>query len=346
MQSTPHNMTFEKWFFLFVTAIVVYLFWKIIQPFALVILIAGVVAIVLSPVDQMINKHLKHPRLSAAILSIGVILLILVPLLLLSLVMVRQASDLLQLSFGDAGWIAGIRSLVDPILLPLPENVRAFILSYDFQQLGATIGKWALQNIGSIFSSATNLFLNTFLFFIALYYLIVDREKLYEEILALSPLRDTLDKKMFKRVIGTVRSVVFGVLILSFIQGALAAIGLSIFGVPGALIWGAATALAALVPIVGVALVLAPAVLYLFFTGSTTAAIGLLIWSVVMVGLADNFLGPYLIKGTTNMHAFLVLLAVLGGIQMFGFIGTIAGPTILAAFLALLELYKSGVLKT
>lgn len=339
-------MTLEKWFFLFVTAIVIYLFWKIIQPFALVILIAGVAAIVLSPVDRIINKYLKHPRLSAAILSIGVIILIFVPILLLSLVMVRQASDLLQLSFGDAGWIAGIRSLVDPILLPLPENVRAFILSYDFQQLGTTIGKWAIQNIGNIFSSATNLFLNTFLFFIALYYLIVDREKLYEEVLALSPLRDTLDKKMFKRVINTVRSVVFGVLILSFIQGALAAIGLSIFGVPGALIWGAATALAALVPIVGVALILAPAVLYLFFTGSTTAALGLLIWSVVMVGLADNFLGPYLIKGTTNMHAFLVLLAVLGGIQMFGFVGTIAGPTILAAFLALLELYKSGMLKT
>lgn len=346
MPQSTHPMTLEKWFFLFVTAIIVYLFWKIIQPFALVILIAGVVAIILSPIDRFVNKYLKHPRLSAAILSIGVILLILVPLLLLSLVMVRQASDLLQLSFGNAGWIAEIRSFVDPILLPLPENIRAYILTYDFQQLGATVGKWALQNIGSIFSSVTNLLLNIFLFFIALYYLIVDREKLYEEILALSPLRDTLDKKMFKRVISTVRSVVFGVLILSFIQGALAAIGLSIFGVPGALIWGAATALAALVPIVGVALVLAPAVLYLFFTGSTTAAIGLLIWSVVMVGLADNFLGPYLIKGTTNMHAFLVLLAVLGGIQMFGFIGTIAGPTILAAFLALLELYKSGVLKT
>jgi len=337
-------MTIEKWFFIMVTAIVVYLFWQIIQPFALVLLTATVVAIVLVPIDRRINKFLKHPRLSAAILSVSVVILVFVPLLLIALVMVRQASDLLQSSFGDNGWIANIQSLIQPLLSLFPENVQAYLMVYDFQELGATVGKWALQNIGSIFSSATNLLLNTFLFFIALYYLIVDREKLQDEVLILSPLRDTLDKKMFKRVVATVRSVVFGVLILSFIQGGLAAIGLSIFGVPGALIWGATTALAALVPVVGVALVLAPAVLFLFFTGSTTAAIGLLIWSVILVGLADNFLGPYLIKGTTNMHAFLVLLAVLGGIQLFGFIGIIIGPTILAAFLALIELYKSGVL--
>lgn len=337
-------MTIEKWFFIMVTAIVVYLFWKIIQPFALVLLTAAVMAIVLAPVDRALNKFLKHPRLSAAILSIGIVILVLVPLLLIALVMVRQATDLLQNSFGNSGWITSLQSIIQPIAAILPENVQTYIYNYNFQELGTTVGKWALQNIGNIFSSATNLLLNTFLFFIALYYLIVDREKLQNEVLALSPLRDTLDKKMFKRVVATVRSVVFGVLILSFIQGTLAAIGLSIFGVPGALIWGAATALAALVPVVGVALVLAPAVLYLFFTGSTTAAIGLLVWSVVMVGLADNFLGPYLIKGTTNMHAFLVLLSVLGGIQMFGFIGTIVGPTILAAFLALIELYKSGVL--
>lgn len=337
-------MTIEKWFFIMVTAVVVYLFWQIIQPFALVLLTAAVVAIVLAPIDRRINKHLKHPRLSAAILSIGVVILVFVPLLLIALVMVRQASDLLQNSLGDNGWVASFQTIFLPLLSFLPENIQVYILAYDFQELGATVGKWAIQNIGSIFSSATNLLLNTFLFFIALYYLIVDREKLQDEVLALSPLRDSLDKKMFKRVVATVRSVVFGVLILSFIQGGLAAIGLSIFGVPGALIWGAATALAALVPVIGSALVLAPAVLFLFFTGSTTAAIGLLIWSVILVGLADNFLGPYLIKGTTNMHAFLVLLAVLGGIQLFGFIGIIIGPTILAAFLALIELYKSGVL--
>ena len=62
--------------------------------------------------------------------------------------------------------------------------------------------------------------------------------------------------------------------------------------------------------------------------------------------MADNLIGPYLIGGTTHMHSFLVLLAVLGGLSAFGSVGAIAGPTILAALLALIELYKSGILTT
>lgn len=337
-------MDLQKSFFLLIAAVVGYLFWTVIEPFALVLLTAGVFAIILSPLDDRLNRHLKHARISAAIVSLGMVVLVFVPLLLISLVMVRQAADLVQYSFGDAGWIEGLKAILLPIISLLPENVQTSILTYDFSQLGITVAGMAFQNIGNIFSSATALILNTFLFFIALYYLIVDREKIYKELLALSPLKNSVDAKILKRIVGTVRSVVFGVLILAFVQGVFAAIGMTIFGVPGALIWGAVTMLAALVPLVGSALVLVPAVLYLLFTGSTAAGIGLFIWAVIVVGLADNILGPYLIRGTTHMHAFLVLISVLGGIQAFGYIGVIAGPTILAALLALIELYQTGIL--
>lgn len=337
-------MDLQKYFFLLITAVIVYLFWTVIEPFALVLLSAGVFAIILSPLDQWLNTHLKHPRTSAAIISLGVVMLIFVPMLLLSLVMVHQAADLIEYSFGDAGWIEGFKNILRPVISLLPETVQTSILTYDFSQLGVTIASWAFHNIGNVFSSATTLFLNTVLFFIALYYLIIDREKLYAELLSLSPLKDRIDAKILKRIVGTVRSVVFGVLILAFVQGVFAAIGMSLFGVPGALIWGSVTMLAALVPMVGSALVLVPAVLYLLFTGSTTAALGLLIWAIIIVGLVDNVLGPYLIRGTTHMHAFLVLISVLGGIQTFGYIGVIAGPTILAALFALIELYQSGIL--
>ena len=93
------------------------------------------------------------------------------------------------------------------------------------------------------------------------------------------------------------------------------------------------------------AVVLVPAILFLFFTGSSGAALGLLIWSIVFVSMADNIIGPYLISGSTHMHAFLVLLSVLGGLAAFGAVGAIAGPTILAALIALIELYKSGILR-
>jgi predicted PurR-regulated permease PerM len=121
---------------------------------------------------------------------------------------------------------------------------------------------------------------------------------------------------------------------------------MTIFGVPGALIWAALTAVAGLVPLLGTAIVLIPAILYLFFTGSTIAALGLFLWSIVFVSMIDNLVGPHLIGGRAHLHSFLVLIAVLGGLAAFGSVGAIAGPTVLAALLGLLELYKSGILST
>jgi len=86
--------------------------------------------------------------------------------------------------------------------------------------------------------------------------------------------------------------------------------------------------------------------IFLFFTGSAFSAAGLLIWSVVFVSTIDNLIGPFLIGGRAHLHSFLVLISVLGGLAAFGSVGAIAGPSILAALLGLLELYKSGILTT
>jgi predicted PurR-regulated permease PerM len=337
-------MTIEKWFFLFVACVIIYLFWQVIQPFALVLLLSCVVAIILSPLERRLRAILKHGKLSAGAMTFAVLLLIFIPLLLILLLMARQASDLIHASLQDKSWIEQINPTTSPIVALLPESVQAQIFSIDLSELGSTVASWAFQNIGNLFSSTTKFVLNAFLFFMCLYYLLVDRDRLAKELMELSPLRDSMDSKIFKRIVCTVRSVVFGVLLVAIIQGVFAGIGMTIFGVPGALIWGMLTILAALIPLVGTGLVLIPAILFLFFTGSTGAAIGLLIWSVVLVSMADNFIGPYLISGSTHMHAFLVLISVLGGLSAFGAIGAIAGPTILAALLALIELYKSGVL--
>ena len=88
-----------------------------------------------------------------------------------------------------------------------------------------------------------------------------------------------------------------------------------------------------------------PAVVFLWVTGSVGSAIGLTIWAVVAVGLVDNLLSPYLVSGKTKMHGLLILLAILGGIQLFGPIGFIVGPTILAGLMVLIDLYRQGVLE-
>ena len=100
--------------------------------------------------------------------------------------------------------------------------------------------------------------------------------------------------------------------------------------------WGVVAALAALIPGIGTALVLLPAIGYLFFTGSTGMAIGLLVWGFVAVGLIDNFLGPILVNRGVKIHPFLILLSIFGGPSFFGPIGFVLGPLIVALLFALL----------
>jgi len=337
------HMTLEKWFFLVLSLFVLSLFWTIMEPFAFVLITALITAIVISPLERSLNRFLGHKHISAAIMTVGVLMLVFVPLILLVTVMIGQAKDILAQPFADQGWIEGTRTVLHSLLFFLPEQIQTYFINYDLGALQSKAAQWTFNNLGSVFASTTEGILNTFLYFLSLYYLLVDRDLLVNKLVSLSPLRDSLDLDLIRRLIVTVRSVVFGVLLIGILQGILAAIGMTIFGVPGALIWGAITIIASLVPFVGTALVLIPAILYLFFTGSQTAALGLLIWSVVCVGLADNFVGPFLMKGTTNMNALLILLSILGGLQTFGPIGIIVGPTILAGFLALIELYTSGV---
>lgn len=342
---TPH-MTIEKWFFLLVASVVVYLFWQLIQPFLLVLILSAVVTIILSPIERLVRKYVKHTKLSAGIMTAGVFFLIFIPLLAVMILMATQASELIQNSFADTDWLEQLNPATSPLVQALPDPLRQEISNINLAEIGASVAAWSFDNLGNLFSSSSKFLINAFIFFLSLYYLFVDRDKLYGEALALSPLDDRIDAKILKRIVKTIRSVVFGVLVLAIIQGVLAGIGMTIFGVPGALLWGGLTIVAAMVPFIGTGLVLIPAILYLFFTGSTGAALGLLIYSVVAVSMADNLIGPYLISGTTHMHAFLVLISVLGGLSAFGPVGGIAGPTILAALLALLELYKSGILTT
>lgn len=259
--------------------------------------------------------------------------------------MVQEASDIIDLSIGEDGWVHSFDISQNVLVTSLPAVVQEQILAVDVIELGKGLAQWAFENVGQIFSSTAQLVFHTFIFFVALYYLLVDRKKIHTLALDLSPFTDKLDDKILKRISRTVRSVVFGALIIAIVQAVFATIGMAIFGVPGALLWGSLVIIAAQVPMLGVALIMLPAIVYLAVTGSIGAAIGLLVWSVIVVGLVDNLLSPKLIGSKTKMNELLILISILGGLQLFGAIGFILGPTILAGVMVIVELYKSGMLE-
>ncbi len=139
----------------------------------------------------------------------------------------------------------------------------------------------------------------------------------------------------------SITSVVYGILGTALAQGFLAAIGLAIAGVPGALALGVATAFLSIIP-VGPPLIWIPAAGWLFYAGETGMGIFLVIWGAVVISTADNVLKPYFISRGTRMPLIIVLLGVLGGILAFGFLGIFLGPTLLAVAFTLLREWTGG----
>lgn len=334
-----------KWFFLLMFAGVAMLFWQIVAPFATVLITAGVAAILVTPIEKRLRAWIGHEKMSAFIMVVLVLAAIVIPLATITLLAADQAVEIVQQTVGDPQWMRSldIRSL--PFVSSLPPILVAQFVHMNVPELLRNVASWTAQNIGTIFASTAEIGLKTFLFFVALYFFLVDRERMKAEIIALSPLKASVDDALTGRLIATVRGVVFGSLIVAVIQGIVAAIGLSIFGVPGALIWAGLVVIAAQVPMVGTSVIMFPAVIYLFLSGHAIESFGLFMWSIFAVGLIDNLAAPFILGKRTRMHALLMLLSMLGGLSAFGPIGFILGPTILAAFLVLLELYKAGILE-
>jgi predicted PurR-regulated permease PerM len=144
---------------------------------------------------------------------------------------------------------------------------------------------------------------------------------------------------MFSRLANTIRATVNGSVTVACIQAVLASVMYLILGVPAAVLWGATTFIAALIPVFGSVLVWGPVALYLAITGSWIKAGILVGWGILAVGTIDNLLYPFLVGDKLRIHTVPTFFSILGGIALFGPVGLIMGPLVLAITIGLLDIW-------
>jgi predicted PurR-regulated permease PerM len=142
-------------------------------------------------------------------------------------------------------------------------------------------------------------------------------------------------EKVVKLAGQSIRAVALGVVVTALVQTVLAGIGLAVTGIPFA---GFLTALILLLCIaqIGPVVVLAPAVIWLFWTDATGWGVALLVWTVI-VAMLDNILRPMLIRKGADLPLLLIFAGVIGGLLAFGIIGLFVGPLVLAVSYTLLK---------
>ena len=139
------------------------------------------------------------------------------------------------------------------------------------------------------------------------------------------------------------RAVFIGLIFVPIIQGTLTGVGLRLVGVSEPAFWGLLAAFAAVIPVVGTALVWAPLALVLWIQGSPGAALGLAAWGSIVVAGSDNLVRPYLLKTGIEAPMFVLLLSILCSMAALGFVGLVAGPVLVA--LGQRALAESDILK-
>jgi len=335
------NRLVEYVFFFGFLGIVAFLVWRIFEPFINVIALSAIVVVICYPIYEWVLRRLRGTLrgLSAFLSTVIALTLVGVPLSVLGSFIFREATSIYRLLNSGSGIsiqqaLANIETFVQRVAPEFSIDVASYIGQ------GA---QFITSNLTAIFTGTASSVLLFFVAVITVFYFFRDGVKFTKYLIEISPLPDSDDTIILKRLARSVRSVALGIVLIAIIQGTLTAIGLSLFGFDRAILWGILAAFGALIPAIGTSIVFVPSVIYLVVTGDYSSAIGVAVWAALAVGLVDNILGPYLMSRGNTLHPLFILLAVLGGISLFGPIGFILGPVILSLFKVLLEIYATHI---
>ncbi len=328
----------QIYFFLALLTGMLFLSALLFLPYLGALVFAAMLGVMFHPLYQRLAHYTKEGV--AALMTIIVILIIvLLPLVIFGALVIEEARGVYA-ALNSPNETVGVFSFIESAInkvMPTdgPLAVTVDVNSYIKQIVGSLIG-----NFGRLFSEIAGITLSIFISIFALYYFFKDGAKLKRSIIALSPLADTDDEQIFRKLTIAVNTVMRGAILIAVVQGILSGIGYFIFGVPNPALWGAVTVIAALVPAIGTAVVMIPVLIYLFASGNMFGFFGLLFWGGAIVGMVDNVLRPMLIERGIHIHPLFILLSVLGGLSLFGPIGFLLGPLVVSFLFTLIDIYK------
>lgn len=288
------------------------------------LLLAAFVAIVLEPVYAKLHRRIDGKASSAALLTLLLAVFALVPLIIAALSLYQGGVELLLRLRQSSGGYDALKQLVAS-----EQGYGQAGVAWDGRRVMELLrehGWSALTTAQTVFGAATNVVVGAFIFTVGFYTFLVQGQRAWAWLLKRSPFPRTHGVRLAAAFVETGRGLLVGVGLTALVQGAVATIAYFAIGVSQAAVLGVMTAIAALIPSVGTALVWVPVTVGLFLSGRTHAGVALLITGFV-VSVIDNLIRPWLSRyGRLELSGFVLLVAMLGGISAVGGFGLLLGP--------------------
>ncbi|OLZ41991.1 AI-2E family transporter [Natrinema saccharevitans] len=323
-------MNLSKGFLLALIAVLFVLSVLLIQPFLQYVLGAVLLAYVLYPLQVRFEEY-TSPMVAALSLVVLAVAGVVAPFTVVLATVADSAERILQDYDADAMQVEVIESRIEDVT-GQEVDIVSELASYG-QEIGTTVLARSTQTISTVTFHLIGIALALFL----VYYLLKDGTDLVDWLHRTVPLPRDIQRDLYAEIDDVMWGVLFGHVFVAFVQGVVAGIGLAVTGTPNAAFWTAVMIVLAMVPLIGAIPVWGGAVVHLYLADEPLLAVGLFVYSVIIVGLTDDYLRPFAVDRYADLNPAVILLGILGGAYAFGVMGLFFGPVVLGALKATLR---------
>ncbi|MFW5769261.1 MAG: AI-2E family transporter [Spirochaetota bacterium] len=340
------DLDLNGWLVLVLVTAAGVVYFQIFRVFLIPLIASLVAAVLLYPLFTRISSFLGNRRALVSLLFCFLLLGVLfVPSYFLGREASRQAREVYTdlkgaleeaVADGEAGefW----RRFTESNLITWLEQ-QGFEWKSWIRSLTDFAGNTASTIINRASSSIFGILGGIFVFLFSLFYFFRDGEKLKRRIRDLSPLRPDHEGRFARRFQVIARAVILGTVVIGLIQGTLGSVTFLVLGIRGWVLWGSFMIILAIIPFVGIYLIMVPAAIIHFITGDIVTGIVLLVIGTAINWLVDYLVRPWFVGRESRIHDLLIFFSTIGGIYVYGVMGFIVGPVILTVLLTLLDIY-------
>jgi predicted PurR-regulated permease PerM len=345
------NEAIAPYFFVLLFVLAFFAVGYVLLPFFGDMVIAFLFVILLTPLHIRLTRSLgKRQVLASGLMVVALVVVGAVPIFLIASALLRDISEA-AVTWGSAGRslalraiagrngviMSGISNIASRMGITLaPEWVERALLD-----TGRSLTQYLATRANAFLSSLLSTTLHIVITLFSIFYLFIHGDSLRTFIYKLSPLKHDEDQIFINKLGEVGRAILVGSGTSSLLQGLVASIAWVVVGLPSPVLWGILMAVAAFLPLVGIAAVVLPATIYLWIEGRPLAAVLFMVFCMGQSFFFEYGLKPRLMGSSMRMNSLLVFLSLLGGIMGFGVAGLVYGPLIMTLFLTLVQLYQT-----
>jgi predicted PurR-regulated permease PerM len=349
-------------------------FFEVMVLFIIPLFLSAVLVVIFKPVHLWIlNKVGRHRRLAAALTTLVIVLIVLLPTTALAIRALSEGMELYakvsveaveegeqraadeseQAAVGGDENVQDEKDALDSLVVKLVGKANELLARFKLpllkvEQVQATVRENLVSTVTPIavggLQILTGMLVGLAIMVISTYYFFADGPYMLIALMRMSPLDDSYERELLEKFSDISRSVVVATLASAVAQGLLAGIGFYFAGLERIFFLIGATIFLAMIPFVGAAAVWVPICLVLYLHDDRpTAALMLAVYCGGVVSMVDNIIKPYILHGQANLHPLLALLSVIGGVQVLGPIGILVGPMLVAFLQALVNMLNKEI---